>query len=165
MSVFFFWTVTTTQQPTHRWQPTTQRRQHILSHTITFKHMLTPPNTIKHHQTPTPISITDTGPLHSKWHEACTVFLDSCFLHDANMFGQQGMGHDPRTPTLRQVREVCTQREPTERVIIVIVAEREKREKERDTRREKEREETPPSLLPSHTLPSSPSISSKRFRV
>ena len=51
-------------------------------------------------------------------------------MHDANMFGQQGMGHGPRTLTLRQ--------SPTGRVIIVIVAEREnKREESREREREK----------------------------
>ena len=77
------------------------------------------------------------------------------------------MGYDPRTPTLRQVREVCTQREPTGRVIIVIVAEREEREE-----REKEREETPhpppfppPSLLPVCRFETLPCVGSKRAHV
>ena len=51
----------------------------------------------------------------------------------------QGMGHGPRTLTLWQVRAVCTQREPTGGVIIVIVAEKEEK-REREERRERERE-------------------------
>ena len=47
------------------------------------------------------------------------------------------------TPTLSQVRAVCTQREPNGRVIIVIVAERnDKREGEEREEREDKREET-----------------------
>ena len=56
-------------------QPTKQRRHHIPPHTTTYYHLLPHTTTTKHHQTPpntTPISSTDTGPLHSKWHEACT---------------------------------------------------------------------------------------------
>ena len=57
------------------------------------------------------------------------------------MFARQGMSQSTRTPTLSQVRAVCTQREPTGRVIIVIVAEREEREDKRGKRaREKRRE-------------------------
>ena len=93
---------------------------HILSHSNTCSHNQTPPNTTKH-QHPFPAQIQ--AHFIPSGTRLASVFQDSCFLHDANMFGQQGMGHDPRTPTLRQVREVCTQREPTERVIIVIVAE------------------------------------------
>ena len=86
------------------------------------------------------------------------------------MFGQQGMGPGPCTLTLWQVRAVCTQREPTGRVIIVIFIEREeKREREENDGREKrrrkrerekgrEREENP---LP----PSSPCVGSKPHRV
>ena len=37
------------------------------------------------------LSSTDTGPLHSKWHEACTGIMDNFLLHDANMFARQGM--------------------------------------------------------------------------
>ena len=59
-------------------------------------------------------------------------------MHDANMFGQQGMGQSTRTPTLSPVRAMCTQRETTGRVIIVIVAEREdKREESSEREREK----------------------------
>ena len=56
------------------------------------------------------------------------------------MIARQGMGQSTRTPTLSQVRAVSTQREPTGRVIIVIVAEREERREERRERR-KRREE------------------------
>ena len=57
---------------------------------------------------------------------------------NVSMFAIQGMDRSTRTPTLSQVRAVCTQREPTGRVIIVIVTEREeRREREREERREK----------------------------
>ena len=55
-------------------------------------------------------------------------------MHNANMFGQQGMDRSPRTLTLWPVRAVCTQREPTGRVIIVIVTERREREDKRGKR-------------------------------
>ena len=45
------------------------------------------------------------------------------------MLDQQGMAHGPRILTLRQVRAVCTQREPT----------RQQREERREREREKER--------------------------
>ena len=61
-------------------------------------------------------------------------------MHDANMLDQQGMGHGPRTLTLWQVGAVCTEREPTGRVLIVIVAEKEEREDKREESRERERE-------------------------
>ena len=57
------------------------------------------------------------------------------------MLDQQGMGHGPRTLTLWQVRAVCIQREPTGRVTIIIVAEREEREDKRGKREERERAE------------------------
>ena len=58
------------------------------------------------------------------------------------MFAKQGMSQSTGTLTLRQVRAVCTQREPTRRVIIVIVAEREEREeKERREKRKRTTEE------------------------
>ena len=66
---------------------------------------------------------------------------DSCFLHDTNIIAKQGMDRSPRTLTLRQVRAVCTQREPTGRVIIVIVAEREDEREEREERRDEKRRE------------------------
>ena len=64
------------------------------------------------------------------------------------MFARQGMNRQPTNgprpthcDTLAQVRAVCTKREPTGRVIIVIVAEREdKREGEERERREKRAE-------------------------
>ena len=55
------------------------------------------------------------------------------------------MGHGQSTLTLRQVRAVYTQREPTGRVIFVIVAEREETEDKREERREREKR-TPSSL-------------------
>ena len=119
-SFFFIFGTVTTQQPTHR-------RQHWRNQQHNKYQTQTNTNT-------SPISSTDTGPLHSKWREACIVqpgqlFLawceHVCFLHDANMFARHGMSQSTRTPTLSQVRAVCTQREPTGRVIIVIFAERE----------------------------------------
>ena len=112
-------------------------------------------------------------------------------MHDPNMFGQQGMDQGPCTLTLWQVRAVCTQREPTGRVINVIVTEREKEEKRREERRRRERERermkrtteerkregtrererekrTPPfspSLLPVWRFEMYPCVGSKRFRV
>ena len=89
------------------------------------------------------------------------------------MFAKQGVDRSPRTLTLWQVRAVCTQREPTGREIIVIVAEREERreekreekeiEKEKRKRkrrkrerekeeREREREKAPPSCVGSKRL-------------
>ena len=48
-----FWSFfeTTIHQPTHRRQPTTHRRHHILSHTNTCSHNQTQPNTNKHKHT------------------------------------------------------------------------------------------------------------------
>ena len=68
------------------------------------------------------------------------LYQDSLFfLHDTNIIARQGMGQSTRTPTLSQVRAVSTQREPTGRVIIVIVTEREERREEKrgEERREK----------------------------
>ena len=91
------------------------------------------------------------------------------------MFAKQGMDQSTRTPTLSQVRAVCTQREPTGRVIIVIVTGREeKRERERERRkrtteerrkkgREKERQRD--GERERREPPSSPCVGSKRFRV
>ena len=141
------------------------------THTITYYHIQTHVHTTKHNQitNATPISSTDTGTSFQmvRGLQSHTSTVVSCMMRTCQT--NKGMGHDPRTPTLRQVREVCSQREPTERVIIVIVAKREERERERHEKRErekgreKEREETP--LLPSHPLPSSPCVGSKRFRV
>ena len=57
-----------------------------------------------------------------------------------NMFAKQGMDRSTRTPTLSQVRAVCTQREPAGRVIIVIVIERRERRQEREKRKREEKE-------------------------
>ena len=77
--------------------------------------------------------------------------LGQLFLaSNVNMFAKQGMDRSTRTPALSQVRAVCTQREPTGRVIIVIVTERrEERKRGREGWRESQREKrTPSSLLP-----------------
>ena len=96
------------------------------------------------------------------------------------MLAKQGMSQSTGTLTLRQVRAVCTQREPTGRVIIVIVAESEEREDKRGKREEKERRERERTTeerkregtrerekRTPHTspLPSSPCVRSQRFRV
>ena len=62
-------------------------------------------------------------------------------MHDANMFARQGRSQSTRTPTLSQVRAVCTQREPTGRVIIVIVTEREEQERGKERRERRERKD------------------------
>ena len=59
-------------------------------------------------------------------------------MHDANMFDKQGMDRSTRTPTLSQVRAVCSQREPTGRAIIVIVTEREEERERRKRKRTNE---------------------------
>ena len=114
---------------------------HLRMHGHTTKHNQTQPNTNYHKlsQHPFPAQIqAHFIPSGTRLAQLCQ---DSCFLHDANMFAKQGMSQSTGTLTLRQVRVVCTQREPTGRVIIVIVAEREKREDKRGKREEKEREE------------------------
>ena len=126
---FLFGTVTTTQQPTHR-------RQHWGNQ----QHILTRPDITKHNQTQThhtyPAQIqAHFTPSGTRLAQLCQ---DSCFVHDANMFARQGMSQSTRTPTLLQVRGVCTQREPTGGVIIVIVAERKEREEKSGKRDEKE---------------------------
>ena len=63
---------------------------------------------------------------HSKWHEACTVFL----IRTSS--AKQGMSQSTGTLTLWQVRAVFTEREPTGRVIIVIVTEREEKTREKE---------------------------------
>ena len=100
----------------HRGKPASMRHdgslcdvdQHILAlvvcgfgwHTRTF---VTQSNTIL-------ISSTDTGPLHSKWHEACTVISRTVVSCMMNTFAKQGMDRSPRTLTFRQVRALCTKR-------------------------------------------------------
>ena len=175
----FFWTVITTQQPTHRRQPTTQRRQYILSHNNAQPNTntsQTPPNT-------TPISCTDASPLHSKWHEACTgntKTVVSCMLRtcSANREWTEAHAHWHSGKS-----ELCVQRKPTGRVIIVIVTDREEKRKdkreqrkitrERETEegeeRKRERDEReirePPSSSPCVGSKRPPCVGSKRFRV
>ena len=87
------------------------------THTITFYHILTHahpfPAQIQPHFIPSGTSLAQ-------------LCQDSCFVHDANMFARQGMSQSTRTPTLRQVRAVCT---------------REKREDKRGKREREKREE------------------------
>ena len=169
-------------------QPTTQRRQHNQTQTQ-HKHHQTQH---KHHQTQHQVPAQMQAHFIQSGTRLAQLNQDSCFLHFANMFGQQGMDGSPRTLTLWQVRAVCTQREPTGRVIIVIVAERKERRQEREERkreendgrekrrrkrtteerererrrkreREKEREGWRERREP--PLPSSPCVGSKRLRV
>ena len=82
------------------------------------------------------------------------------------MFGHTRNGpRSMHSDTSGQVRAVCTQREPTGRVIIVIVTRREeeemKRSKEERKRGREERDEREKRTLP----PSSPCAGSKRLRV
>ena len=148
-------------------QPPTQRRQHILTRTHTTKHKKSPfPAQMQAHVTPSGTRLAQ-------------LCQDSCFLHDANMFAKQGMSQSTGTLTLRQVRALCTQREPTGRVTIVIVAEsrerekkerreqrkrtreREKEERRKRERRRDERKRGRENLLP----PFAPCVGSKRLRV
>ena len=105
---------------------------HIMTHAHTTKHnqTQTPPNT-------TPISSTDTGLPNSKWHDSYARTVVSCMMRRCSLHKERG--HSPRTLTLRPVRAVFTERDPTGRVIIVLVAER---KKTRKTRQEKEKSET-----------------------
>ena len=97
---------------------------------------------------------TDTGPLHSKRHEAYTVVHGQLFLACfVNMFTKQGIDRCPRTLDIQACHcYVCVHREP---MIFVIVIERKRkrgaRERERRKReREKGRERREPHLsLPS----------------
>ena len=111
--------------------------------TPTLRQPTTHTNTTKHNQTQTH----DTYPAQIQAHfnpsgtRLAQLCWDSCFVHDANMFARQGMSQSTRTPTHSQVGAVCVQREPTGRVIIGFVAEREEREDKRGKRaREKRRE-------------------------
>ena len=162
---------------------------HMITHAHTTKHNQTQPNT-NTSQTPqntTPTSSTDAGPLHSKWHEACTgntKTVVSCMLRTCSA-NREWTEHSGKS-------ELCVQREPTERVIIVIVAEKEEREDKREESREREREKErrkndgrekeegekerrdereirellpPPSVLLVCRFKTSPCFGSKRFRV
>ena len=92
-------------------KPTTQRRQHILTHTYTYLHILTQPNTTNTQPNTTLISSTGTGPLHSKWHEACTVIPGQLFLcMTRTLSPNRKWTESPRTLTLRQVRALLTER-------------------------------------------------------
>ena len=97
------------------------------------------------------------------------------------------MSQSTGTLAFRQVRAVCTQRDPIGRATIVIVAEREERRQEREERRERERrkrdrekgsrerrEPSPPPFPPPHvwvenvsvcTFKTLPSVLAKRPHV
>ena len=165
-----FWTVITTQQPMHRRQHW-RNQQHNEDNTY-YNQTQTNTNT-------SPISRTDTGPLHSKWHEVCTVmkgqlFRALCEHVRPTRNGPRSMHSGPQGKS-----ELCVQR-----AIIVVFSEREEREDKRGKRkrtkeendgREKERREerkrekrTPPhtpSLLSVCRFKTSPCVGSKRFRV
>ena len=95
----------------------------------TYYHILTHAHTTKHKQTQThhPFPAQMQAHFIPSGTRLAQLCQDSCFLHDTNMFAKQGMSQSTGTLTLRQVTAVCTQREPTGRVIIVIVAERRER--------------------------------------
>ena len=74
----------TTQQPTHRRQHWRNQQHNDDNNDNTLHHIATRTNT---HSTDTPhhtmhilLSSTDTGPRHSKWHEACTGISGQLFL-------------------------------------------------------------------------------------
>ena len=101
------------------------------THCITYQYIPTRTNTHTQHRHITlpwktfSISSTDTGPLLSKWHEACAGTPGQLFLHS---------GHQSKS-------ELCAQREPTGRVLIVIVIEqltrlRKRQKKQRHTLRD-----------------------------
>ena len=92
--------------------------------------------TTKHNQTQThhPLPAQVQAHLIPSGTRLAQLYQDSCFLHDTNVFARKGMSQSTGTLTLRQVGVVCTQREPTGRVIIVIVAERREREDKRGKR-------------------------------
>ena len=119
-------------------QPTTQ---HILPHTATYCHILpqtTTYYTTKHHQTQHPFSAKIQVHFIPSGTRLAQLHQDSCFLHVANMFGQQGMGQGPmHSGTWGQVGAVRG------RAIIVIVTERreERREREGKEKRKRTKEE------------------------
>ena len=62
-------------------------------------------------------------PIHSKCLEACTEYLDKFFLRDASNTPTNEWA-EAHALCLRSMSELRVQREPTERVIIVIVIEK-----------------------------------------
>ena len=141
--------------------------------------MLTRPSITKHNQTPLTHNQTQhsfPAQIHAHFIPSGTwlaqEYLDSCFLHDANMFAQQGMGHcrtlafrasqsrvyresqlDERSLSLSLTKETQRadwseqQRERTRKVRKRTRTVRRKRTTE-ERRDEKERREPPPSPLP-----------------
>ena len=73
---------------------------------------------------------------------------DSCFLHDANMSDRQGMGHGPRTLTLRQVRAVFTERADWKSDHCQRAVKRETREEERGRHERRETREEKRETFP-----------------
>ena len=80
-------------------------------------------HTIPHHTKHIILSSTDTGPLHSKWHEACTGIprLSFCMMRAIR---QSANGPRPTQSGTQGKSGPCVQREPTGREIIVMVIER-----------------------------------------
>ena len=104
--------------------------QHIPTHTNTYYHNQTPPNT-------TPISSTDTGPLHSKWHEACTGntrTVISCMMRTCQTDKEWATAL--ALWTSGQVRAVRTQRADWTSDHCQRAVKRERRERKRETREE-----------------------------
>ena len=115
---------------------------HISIHTNTHKNTQhSPPHHTKHIF----LSSTDTGPLHSKWYEACTGTLGHLFLAWCEQVRPTRNGPWPphSGPQARQGR-VCRESQLDERSLSSLLKEllRGKRKKERWAEREKERRET-----------------------
>ena len=121
----------------------------------------------------TPISSTDTGPLHSKWHEACTVMPRQFFLALCKHVRQTGNEPEYMHSGPQSNSEPCVHRErPTGRVIIVIVAERRERRQEREERKrqekrrgEKMRRREEERARKTEKAENPPCVDSKRLRV
>ena len=104
----------------------------ILTHTNTYQHNQTPPNT-------SPISSTDAGPLHSKCPEACTVMLGHLFL--ARCEHVRPITNGPKhthSDTLTSQSRMYTERADWTRDHCHCFWERRERRQEREERRERD---------------------------
>ena len=119
----------------------------------------TTPHITSHHTTPHHITLgcsvtrvkhiilssTDTAHFIRSGTRLAQDYQDNCVLHGAHMFAEQGMGQGPCTLALRASQSrVCVQRDPTGRVLILLVIENrkraDKRKKEKERREERARE-------------------------
>ena len=83
---------------------------HIITHAHTTKHNQTQTHH-KHHQTQHPFPAQMQAHFIPSGTRLAQKNQDSCFLHDANMIAQRGMGHGPRTLALRASQgRVCRER-------------------------------------------------------